>query len=81
MKLTEKLEDLAKFNGKDTSVVLAKAVEIGVFKLWTDAVLEQYLSQKLARKKTIHLVGLDLVKLAERQNKAALEDIKWGLSK
>jgi hypothetical protein len=46
----------------------------------TDAILTQYLSGKISREKAIHLVGLDIVKLAERQNQAVLEDIKWGLS-
>lgn len=78
--LTEKLEDLIRFNKEDISTVLAHAVELGISKLWADAILEKYLSKRLSRKKTIQLLGLDSVKLAEKQQKAALEDIRWGLS-
>lgn len=38
-----------------------------------------YLRGEIDRNKAVKLVGLNLVKLAEKQKKAALEDVKWGL--
>jgi len=38
-----------------------------------------YLRGEIDRREAIRRVGLNLVKLAERQKKASLEDVKWGL--
>lgn len=74
------LETIIEVNKKDVSTVLAQAVEIGISKLWTETILNLYLSKKITRKKAIRSVGLDLVNLADKQNKIVQEDIKWGLS-
>ena len=54
-------------------------MEIGLDKLREEAILNQYLKNQIKREEAIRLVGLDSVKLAERQKKAVLEDVKWGL--
>ncbi len=77
--LLDELEDLAKAKHEDISDLIAEALRIGVSKLWQERVLSMYLRGELDRKEAVKRVGLNLVKLAEKQNKAALEDVKWGL--
>ena len=74
------LENLIEINKKDASTILAQAIEIGISKLWTDTILNLYLSKKITRRKAIRLIGLDMVNLTDRQNQIAQEDVKWGLS-
>ena len=38
-----------------------------------------YLQREINRKEAIKRVGLNVVELAERQKKASLDDVKWGL--
>ncbi len=78
---SSQINELFKNKKLDFSNLLTKALEIGINRLWTDAILEEYILGKISRKKVISLVGLDLVKLAEKQDKACQEDISWGLSK
>ncbi|MBU4374567.1 MAG: hypothetical protein KKD69_00325 [Euryarchaeota archaeon] len=77
--LLEELKELAEAKHEDVSDVIAEALEIGVSKLWRERVLSMYLRGEIDRNKAVKLVGLNLVKLAEKQKKAALEDVKWGL--
>jgi hypothetical protein len=78
-KLLEELKELAEAKHEDVSNVIVEALRIGISKLWQERVLSMYLRGEIDRKKASQLVGLNLVKLAEKQNKAALEDVKWGL--
>lgn len=78
MTITEKLQEVAKFRQENPQQVIAEAVEIGVSKMWIDSVLGQYLNKKISRQKAIHLVGLDLVRLANQQHKIVQTDIDWG---
>jgi hypothetical protein len=70
---------LAKVREERVTTLIARAVEMGIDKLRQETILDQYLKRRIGRKKAIKLVGLDLVKLAERQRKAVMEDIEWGL--
>jgi len=78
-KFLEEIETLAKIRGEKITIIIAKAVEIGLDKLREETILDQYLKNQIKREEAIKLVGLDSVKLAERQRKAVLEDVNWGL--
>ncbi|MGB8218346.1 MAG: hypothetical protein WCE94_13690 [Candidatus Methanoperedens sp.] len=77
--LLDELEELAKAKHEDISDLIAEALRIGVSKLWQERVLSMYLRGELNRKEAVKRVGLNIVKLAEKQKKAAMEDVKWGL--
>ncbi len=77
--LTQELENLAKEKNKDITVIIAQAMKIGVSKLWQESILEKYLKGRLTRKQAIRILGIDLVKLADKQKRVVVEDIKWGL--
>lgn len=78
--LNKQIVEILKENRKDSADLLAKALEIGIHRIWADRVLQKFLSGKISRKKAISLVGIDLIKLAEKQKNVCLEDISWGLS-
>ncbi|RJS84205.1 hypothetical protein CW713_02955 [Methanophagales archaeon] len=73
------LETLAKERKEDVATIIAKAVKIGIEKIRQDTILERYLKKAITREEAIKLVGMELVRLAERQREAVLEDVKWGL--
>ena len=79
--IADKLREVAEFCHENPEQVIAEAVDIGLQKLWVDIVLVQYLKKRISRRKAIHLVGADQVKLAERQDKITQNDIKWGLNR
>jgi hypothetical protein len=56
-----------------------KTTKLGITKIKQETILERYLKQEITREDAIKEVGLELVKLAERQRVALLEDIEWGL--
>jgi len=78
-KLLKELENLAKIREEGVTTIIARAVEIGIDKIRQETILDQYLKGTVKREEAIKLVGLDLVKLAEKQKKAVLEDVRWGL--
>jgi len=73
------LETLARERKEDVATIIAKAVKIGIEKMRQDIILERYLKKAITREEAIKLVGMELVRLAERQREAVLEDVKWGL--
>ena len=73
------LEILAKERKEDVATIIANAVKIGIEKIRQDTILERYLKNLIAREEAIKLVGMELVRLAERQREAVLEDVEWGL--
>lgn len=78
-KLLKELENLAKIREEEVTTIIARAVEIGIDKIRQETILDQYLKGTVKREQAIKLVGLDLVKLAEKQKKAVLEDVRWEL--
>lgn len=78
-RLLKDIEALAKARKEEVTTLLARALEIGLDRIKQETILEQYLKGQIKREKAIKLVGLDMVKLAEKQRKAVQEDIKWGL--
>ena len=70
---------LARERGEEAETIIARAVKLGIEKLKQETILERYLKEEISREEAVKAVGLELVKLAERQRKALLEDIEWGL--
>lgn len=75
----KELAILAKEREEEVETIIARAFKLGIAKLKQETVLERYLKQEITREEAIKEVGLELVKLAERQRVALLEDIEWGL--
>lgn len=73
------LEQLMRDTHKPEAEVLAMAREAGLRQLWREHVLGQYLRGEMSRVEAIAAVGIDWVEMAERQHRAAMEDIQWGL--
>jgi hypothetical protein len=73
------LETLAKERKEDVATIIANAVKIGIEKIRQETILERYLKKVITREEAIKLVGVEVVKLAERQREAILEDVEWGL--
>ena len=78
--LSNEIKDIVKLKNKPESVVIAEAIKVGVYKLWQETMLDQYLKGKIGKKQAIKSLGFELVNLAEKQKKAVIEDIKWGLA-
>ena len=72
------LEKLARETNRPESEVIARAIDSGVRQLWRERVLGQWLKGEITREDAIDEVGIDLVELAERQQKAILEDVAWA---
>lgn len=47
--------------------------------LWMEFVLSRYLSDEIDREEAIKLVGCDCVKRADREARAVVDDVRWGL--
>lgn len=77
--MLRELEMLAKEKKEDVTTIIANAVKIGIEKIRQETILERYLKKLITRAEAIKLVGLESVRLAERQRDAVLEDVKWGL--
>jgi len=73
------LETLAKERKEDVTTIIANAVKIGIEKIRQETILERYLKKFITREAAIKLVGVEVVRLAERQREAVLEDVEWGL--
>ena len=73
------LETLAKERREDVATIIANAVKIGIEKIRQETILERYLKKLITREAAIKLVGVEVVRRAERQREAVLEDVEWGL--
>jgi hypothetical protein len=73
------LEQLVIKTNQSKSELMAQAFQLGVRHLWQKQMLGSYLLGEISRDETIKLVGADGVYLAERQQKAMMEDLDWGL--
>lgn len=80
LKLEHEIEDISEARNEPKSKVMEEALKIGITALWKESVLDKYLTGKISKKKAISMVGKHLVLTAEKQKKAVLEDIKWGLN-
>jgi ApbE superfamily uncharacterized protein (UPF0280 family) len=73
------LETLSKERREDVATIIANAVKIGIEKIRQETILERYLKKLITREAAIKLVGGEVVRRAERQREAVLEDVEWGL--
>ena len=80
LKFKNEIEDIAQARNEPESKVIEEAMKIGVTALWKEAILDKFLTGKISKKKAISLIGEHLVLVAEKQKKAVLQDIKWGLA-
>ena len=46
--------------------------------MWRERILGRYLHNEITRDEAIEAVGVDWVKLSERQHEAMMEDIAWA---
>ncbi len=74
------LEKISQIRKEDTTSLIAKAVELGMSKLWQETIVHQYLKKEITREKAVDLLGIDLIKLVDRQRDSAMEDVRWGMS-
>lgn len=76
--ITPYLESLVRETHKSESEVVALAIEAGLRQLWREQVLVKYLHGQISRVQATESVGADWVELAEKQQRAAKEDIEWA---
>lgn len=74
------LEKISQIRKEDATSLIAKAVELGMSKLWQETIVHQYLKKEITREKAVDLLGIDLIKLVDRQRDSAMEDVRWGMS-
>lgn len=79
MSASEILEELVRETHRTEAEILALAVEAGLRQMHRDHVLGEFLRGLISRDDAIEAVGIDWVELAERQHRAAKEDVSWGL--
>jgi len=72
------LARLAQELQKPEAEIMTMAFEAGLRQLWRERTLGQFLRGQLSREKTIELVGIDWVELAEQQHAAMNEDLEWA---
>lgn len=70
---------LTRVTQMDETEVFERATEVGLQQMWREVVLERYLRGDISREEAVQEVGLDWVDMAERQWRAAQEDIQWAL--
>ncbi len=70
---------LTRMTQMDETEVCERATEVGLQQMWREVVLERYLRGDISREEAVQEVGLDWVDMAERQWRAAQEDIQWAL--
>ena len=77
--ITPYLESLVRETHKSESEVVALAIEAGLRRqLLREQVLAQYLHGQISREQAAQTVGADWVELAEKQQRAAKEDMEWA---
>ncbi len=79
MSTSEILEELVRETHKSEEQILALALQAGLRQLRRDHVLGEFLRGQISRDAAVDAVGIDWVELAERQYRAAGEDLEWGL--
>jgi hypothetical protein len=73
------LEALARETHKSEAEVMTWAFQKGLAQLWREYILGRFLRGEITRAEAIDNVGIDWVELAERQQKAVLEDLQWAM--
>lgn len=78
--LVSEIGDIAKARNESEAKVIAEAIKIGIDKLWKESIIDKYLNGKISKRKATNLVGEALILMAEKQKKAVIDDLRWGLS-
>jgi hypothetical protein len=73
------LETLVRESQKPEAEVIALALQAGLRQLCRERTLGRYLRGEITREEAIEAAGIDWVEMAERQQKAATEDLAWAL--
>lgn len=73
------LEYLAKTRNENIPEIIARAITIGIDRLWKESILEKYLKNQIDRTEAVKLVGHDMVKIAEKQKEFTIKDVRWGM--
>jgi hypothetical protein len=76
--LMKHVEELAEDRQTSESQVIEGAIEYGVQKLWEKDVLAKYIRGDIAREKAVELVGIELVKRAEKEKELVEDDVAWA---
>jgi hypothetical protein len=76
--LAEQIEEVARWKHRPSAQVIAEALEAGVAQLYTQTVLGEFVRHRISRKEAVKRVGVEPVRLAERQLQAVREDVNWG---
>ncbi|HEY4690917.1 MAG TPA: hypothetical protein VIK33_16515 [Anaerolineae bacterium] len=76
--MLDKLASLSEERGEDVSVILGRALKVGIEHLWRESILDAFLSGRASRDEAIRSVGLEWVELSEATQQAVTEDIRWA---
>ena len=80
MDVAECLGVLSRETHKSEAEVMTHAIEVGLRQLWREHTLGRYLRGEITRDEAVDAVGAGWVELAERQHRAAEEDLAWALA-
>lgn len=80
MTIAEKLTYLAEVRGEDQASLAAQALDAGVEALYREALIEGYLSGRLAREDLARQLGEEAVSEVDAQRQAIDRDFQWGLA-
>lgn len=77
--LRKKINFLLSMQEEVESNILAKAIEVGITKLYDDAVTEAYLEGKIERSSAIAELGAEKVSELDYALESVKRDVAWGL--
>jgi hypothetical protein len=75
----DRFRDLVHETRLSEAEIMTRAFQVGLRQLWREQILGRYLRGQLSEEEAIAVVGIDWVRLAERQHEAMLEDLEWAL--
>lgn len=79
IQIEKELEYLVKKTGKESSLILAEAVEEGVHILYKRNIIDAFMLDKIDRKNAVSLLGGSFVDELEGAWHAVESDIQWGM--
>jgi hypothetical protein len=76
---TKELDFLIHETGKDSSILLAQAVQEGIHILFKRQVIEAYINKHIDRDKALLMLGSEELIAVEHAWQSIEKDIAWGL--
>jgi hypothetical protein len=76
---TKELDFLLHETGKDSSILLAQAVQEGVHILFKRQVTEAYINKRIDRSQALLMLGADELDQVDYAWQSVEKDIAWGL--